>query len=168
LYPTWQLRLLKAGHVRYKKEGHGQREIMIGRAGYITAPYDHYGFSKGIKDWIARHNEYSSNEIELIDALTAERVRVVDMLARDPVRRRRALKAVAARAPLRPFARFFYLYIVRLGFLDGRPGFLFCLLRLAHECHIVVKRAERRAPPGEVSLGNAPVAPVTGQARLQP
>ena len=30
LYPSWQLRLLKNGHVRYRKEGHGQREI--GRA----------------------------------------------------------------------------------------------------------------------------------------
>ena len=36
LYPSWQLRLLKAGHVRYRKEGHGQREVMTGRAGFIA------------------------------------------------------------------------------------------------------------------------------------
>ena len=28
LYPSWQLRLLKKGQVRYRKEGHGQREGM--------------------------------------------------------------------------------------------------------------------------------------------
>ena len=38
LFPTWQLRLLRVGKVRYRKEGHGQREVMEGSAGYITRP----------------------------------------------------------------------------------------------------------------------------------
>ena len=145
LYPTWQLRLLKVGNVRYRKEGHGQRELMTGPSGYITEPYDHYGFSKGVKDWIARHNEYSSNEIELIEHLTSTPVNLSGLLAQDHVRRRRTLKQLAARAPLRPVVRFLYLYFIRRGFLDGRPGLLFCLLRFAHELHIVVKQAEHRA-----------------------
>jgi glycosyltransferase involved in cell wall biosynthesis len=158
LYPTWQLRLLKVGHVRYRKEGHGQREVMSGSAGYIAEPYDHYGFSKGVKNWIARHNEYSSNEIELIDNLVSTPVGILGVLSRDPVRRRRTLKALAARAPLRPLVRFFYLYVLRCGFLDGRAGFLFCLLRLAHECHIVVKRAERSATHGNQAVSAPPAA----------
>ncbi len=142
MYPTWQLRLLKRGRVRYQKEGHGQREVMSGSAGYIHTPYDHLGFSKGIANWIARHNEYSSNEIELITRLAGSSFSISTLFTRDPVARRRALKQLAARAPLRPLARFLYLYIVRRGFLDGRPGLLFCLLRVAHELHIVVKLAE--------------------------
>jgi glycosyltransferase involved in cell wall biosynthesis len=142
LYPSWQLRLLRRGRVRYRKEGHGQREVMSGPAGYISAPYDHHGFSKGIKDWIARHNEYSSNETELIQRLAGSPLALSDICARDPVRRRRALKRLAASTPLRPLARFVYLYFLRRGFLDGRPGLIFCLLRAAHEAHIAAKLAE--------------------------
>jgi glycosyltransferase involved in cell wall biosynthesis len=142
MYPTWQLRLLKVGQVRYRREGHGQREVMEGTAGYINEPYDHYGFSKGIKDWVARHNEYSSNETQLIKSLAESPLGFVGVFSKDPVRRRRALKRLAARAPLRPLVRFVYLFLIRRGFLDGRPGLIFCLLRAAHELHIVAKLAE--------------------------
>ena len=145
LYPSWQLRLLRVGRVRYRKEGHGQREVMDGSAGYLDAPYDHYGFSKGIADWVARHNAYSSNEVELVQRLAGERIALSDMLATDPVQRRRALKQIASRLPLRPVARFAYLYFFRRGFLDGRAGLIFCLLRAAHEIHIVAKLAEAEA-----------------------
>jgi glycosyltransferase involved in cell wall biosynthesis len=145
MYPTWQLRLLKRGHVRFRKEGHGQREVMDGSAGYLHAPYDHLGFSKGIKNWIDRHNEYSTNEIELIARLAETPLKVSSLFAGDPVERRRAMKQLASRAPLRPLVRFLYLYVIRRGFLDGRPGLLFCLLRVAHELHIVVKLAEAQA-----------------------
>jgi glycosyltransferase involved in cell wall biosynthesis len=30
--------------------------------------------------------------------------------------------------PVRPFAQFFYRYVLRLGFLDGWPGFIYCFL----------------------------------------
>src|ERR1700685_468341 len=51
LYPSWQLRLMKRGFVRYRKEGHGQREVTDGPLGSIASPYDYYGFSKGIAHW---------------------------------------------------------------------------------------------------------------------
>lgn len=153
LYPSWQLRLFKVGRVQYRKEGHGQRELADGPLGYVHEPYDHLGFSKGITDWIARHNVYSSNEVELIDRLRQEPLQLHDLLRRDPVLRRRGLKRLAARIPFRPAVRFFYMYVIRGGFLDGRSGLLFCLLRVAHEIHITAKleetRKERRATRGE-------------------
>ncbi len=142
MYPSWQLRLLKHGKVRYRKEGHGQREVMAGSAGYIAVPYDHLGFAKGVADWIAKHNEYSTNEVELIRRLAAEPLRPLEVFSRDAVRRRRAQKRLAARVPLRPFVRFVHGYLLGRGFLDGRPGLIFCLLRAAHEMHIVAKLEE--------------------------
>jgi glycosyltransferase involved in cell wall biosynthesis len=142
MYPSWQLRLLRSGRVRYRKEGHGQREVMEGLAGYIRVPYDHYGFSKGIADWVARHNVYSTNEVELVRRLVIEPLRPLELLTVDPVKRRRAQKRLAARLPFRPLWRFLHTYIVCGGFLDGRPGFIFCLLRTAHEIHIVAKLSE--------------------------
>jgi len=142
MYPTWQLRLLMRGRVRYMKEGHGQREVMDGPAGYIDVPYDHFGFGKGIKEWIARHNEYSTNEVELLEALGESPMKFTEIFAKDRIRRHRTLKRMAARAPLRPLVWFIYLYFIRLGCLDGYPGLVFCYLRLAHELHIQAKHAE--------------------------
>lgn len=142
LYPSWQLRLLKKGHVRFRKEGHGQREVADGPLRYIHEPYDHFGFSKGVAEWIDRHNMYSTHETELIRRLRAEPVRWLDMFTRGPVVRRRFLKRLAARTPCRPFARFFYLYVLCGGFLDGRPGLIFCMLRVSHEIHIAAKLAD--------------------------
>jgi glycosyltransferase involved in cell wall biosynthesis len=161
MYPSWQLRLLRLGKVRYRKEGHGQREVMTGSAGYIRVPFDHEAFSKGIADWIARHNAYSTNEVELIRRLETEPLRPWQLASFDPVRRRRAQKRLAARLPFRPLARFLHAYVLRGGFLDGRPGLLYCLLRRAHEVHIVAKLAEG-------AHAAAPSAPPQPSARSVP
>jgi glycosyltransferase involved in cell wall biosynthesis len=142
LYPSWQLRLMKLGCVRYRKEGHGQREVTDGLLGYVECPYDHYGFSKGIAHWIERHNRYSTDEVGLILGLRREPLQLWHVFSRNPLLRRRCLKRLAARVGFRPILRFLYTYIVRRAFLDGRAGFLFCLLRAAHEIHIMMKIAE--------------------------
>jgi glycosyltransferase involved in cell wall biosynthesis len=147
-YPSWQLRLLKAGRVRFRKEGHGQREVSDGPLRYIPEPYNHFGFSKGIEHWIARHNVYSTNEVELIHQLRLQPLGLKDLLSADPVARRRGLKRLAARVGCRPFWRFLYMYVFRAGFLDGYPGFVFCMLRVAHEIHITAKLAESRRSRG--------------------
>ena len=141
-FPSWQLRLLRIGRVRFRKEGHGQREVSEGPLRYIPEPYNHFGFSKGIEHWIARHNLYSTNEVELIHQLRQQPLGLMDVFRADPIRRRRGLKRLAAHAGCRPLFRFLYMYFVRAGYLDGYPGFVFCLLRVSHEIHITAKLAE--------------------------
>lgn len=147
MYPSWQLRLLRQGQVRYRKEGHGQREVTDGSLGYVREPYDHYGFSKGIAHWIDRHNAYSTNEVELIHRLRREPLALRDLFRRDSIQRRRCLKRLAARVGFRPLFRFLYMYFVRMGFLEGRAGLIFCLLRVAQEIHITAKLAEAEQQP---------------------
>jgi glycosyltransferase involved in cell wall biosynthesis len=142
MYPSWQLRLLKAGCVRYRKEGHGQQEVTQGPLGYVSEPYDHFGFSKGVTEWVARHNVYSSGEVELIERLRSEPSQLFDLLSRDRVRRHRCRKRMAAKLPLRWLFRFVYLYVVRMGFLDGLPGLMYCALYFANDIHTSVKSAE--------------------------
>ncbi len=154
LYPSWQLRLLKLGEVRFRKEGHGQREVTEGPLGYIAEPYDHFLFSKGIAEWIRRQEVYSSNETELLLQFRREPLRLRDLLTREPLRRRRCLKRLAARTILRPFFSFVYFYVLRRGFLEGRPGLLFCLLRAAHDIHISAK-LEEACVKAETSAGSA-------------
>ncbi len=43
-------------------------------------------------------------------------------------RLKRRLKKVYLRLPMRPLVRFAYAYVIRLGFLDGMPGLVFCTL----------------------------------------
>jgi ubiquinone/menaquinone biosynthesis C-methylase UbiE len=161
LYPSWQLRLLKAGCVRFQKEGHGQREVTAGQLGYLSEPYDHFGFSKGVAEWIERHNSYSTHEVELVERLRSEPLRLFEMLSRDAVQRRRFGKRLATRLPLRWLMHFLYLYIVRLGFLDGHPGLMFCLLRAAHDVHITVKLAELAAARRGATAEQSEPAPRT-------
>ena len=60
-YPYPQVRLLKIGEVRFMKAGHGQKEDTATRGvGHIHTAYDHYNFSKGIGEWLDKHNVYSS------------------------------------------------------------------------------------------------------------
>ncbi len=64
MYPSYQLRLLKAGQVRFRKEGHGQREVTEGPLHFLEGYWRHEGFSKGVHQWVARHNNYSSDEVD--------------------------------------------------------------------------------------------------------
>jgi glycosyltransferase involved in cell wall biosynthesis len=147
LYPSYQVRLVKKGEVRFRQVGHGQQEEAAERGvGYVHEPYLHEPLSKGIVDWFQRHNHYSTHEAEEILLQTdGGGLDVAGLLAfSDPARRRRALKALAARMPMRPLLRFLYMYGLRLGFLDGRAGFRYCRLHAIYERMIVLKLRELR------------------------
>lgn len=143
-YPSYQLRLLRKGKVHFRREGHGQREIISGDAAYFKNSWYHDTFSHGIEQWIDRHNRYSTAEAELIMRLQAEPLVWSDFF-QSPIARRRMLKRLASRLPCRASLRFLYAYVLRLGFLDGKAGFWFCVLLFTHECHISAKLAEGRA-----------------------
>jgi glycosyltransferase involved in cell wall biosynthesis len=147
-YPSYQLRLLKLGRVRYRKEGHGQREVTDGDLCYLRNGWRHEGFSKGVHQWVARHNQYSTDEVDLILSLRKEPIELKALVVADPIRRRRALKVLASRVPARPLWRFVYTYVIKRGFLDGKAGLDYCLLRVAHDLHIGVKIRERRVLSG--------------------
>lgn len=86
-----------------------------------------------IGEFIAKHNQYAAREAALLlDAeygLTDNSGRADDHGAE--VEKKRAQKARYARMPLfwRAFAYFVYRYIVKLGFLDGKEGFLWDFLQ---------------------------------------
>lgn len=145
MYPSYQLRLLRRGRVRYIKEGHGQREVADGPLKYMTHGWRHEAFSKGVHQWLARHNTYSTEEAR---RFIVDRALPIDwrQLAQDRIARRRLMKQIALRLPLRPWIRFFYAWLFRGGVLDGRPGFYYCTLLLAHQLELDAKLAELAMP----------------------
>jgi glycosyltransferase involved in cell wall biosynthesis len=143
-YPSWQLRLLKLGQVRFRAEGHGQAEVTSGKLGRLAVPYNHYPFEKGITAWLEKHNHYSTKECDLIEKLRRTPFKISQLLSRDPILRRRCIKTLASRLWFRPFIRLFYTYILRGGFLDGYPGYIYCRLIAQYEFQLWVKLKERQ------------------------
>jgi len=147
MYPAYQVRLGRTEILRFKQVGHGQREDMdASRVGTLKNPYLHYSFSRGLENWFTRHNHYSTQEaVEGMKTLGGKSIDWGGLLSISVLtRRRRALKDLSVRLPFRPLLRFFYLYILRRGFLDGRVGLTYCLLISIYEYMIVLKMKELR------------------------
>ena len=142
-YPHPQVRLIKRGEIRFAKAGHGQREEGALRGlGHLKTPYDHFNFSKGIRDWVDKHNRYSDEEAVLALETLHGPLRAGELLAGDRMVRRRAMKRLHARLPGRWLVKFCWLYGARLGFLDGYPGFAYCVLQAFYDFLITVKIKE--------------------------
>ncbi|MGH1579308.1 glycosyltransferase family 2 protein [Planktotalea sp.] len=85
--------------------------------------------------WVSKHNDYANREV--VDLLNLEHgfmphETVADLKGRQQAGVKRWLKEkVYARLPggFRAFVYFFYRYIVRLGFLDGKEGTAFHVLQ---------------------------------------
>ena len=117
--------------------------VIDGTHGYLSEMFDHYNFSKGLTEWFDKHNRYSLFEaMEGMKILDGVRPGVSDLLSRDRFRRRKALKDLSFRIPLRPVVKFLWMYVLKLGFLDGRAGFTYCRLQAIYEYMIVVKMQE--------------------------
>lgn len=142
-FPVWIMRIVRNRHALFLDSGHGEVPVpeVQGDLGTIAEPFVHYPFSKGLADWLERHNRYSTREANLEFQHTSSGG-FAEIFTRDRSRRRRALREFARRCPGRSTLRFLYQYIVKLGFLDGRAGFLFCSLMAYYEWLIVLKRRE--------------------------
>jgi glycosyltransferase involved in cell wall biosynthesis len=145
MYPSYQVRLGKRDALRFIQVGHGQREnLPAEKLGTLKNALLHYSFSKGIADWIEKHNRYSTAEAQhFVNDLADQPLDWSGLFAkRDPMRKRRALKHLAFYLPFRPAIKFFYIYFIRLGFLDGIEGYHFARLHAVYEYLCVVKTAE--------------------------
>jgi glycosyltransferase involved in cell wall biosynthesis len=144
-YPRHQMRLFQKGKVSFIDFGHAEREVYQGEAGYVKTPYIHYTCSKGLSRWIEKHNRYSSDEAkETISQLEKrEKINWHDLFwGETEVIRRRALKDLSLRMPFRPLTRWFYMYFILRGFLDGKAGFAWCTLQAFYEYLILLKVEE--------------------------
>ncbi len=145
LYPTWIMRLIRPDRVRLEEREINNGWLPDGPEGRLENHFLHYSFNKGLDHWFDKHNRYSSAEArESLRSLARGGFVWTDLLSARPDARRRALKELSFRAPCRPTLRFLYMYLMRGGFLDGRPGLLYCRMLAAYELMIVAKMEEMR------------------------
>jgi len=142
-YPTWASRLVRVGRVWVEREINEELHT-DGKVAKLKGHFIHHPFNKGIAFWLERHNRYSTMEAEALVKETRMPMRWSGICNRDPVVRRKALKQLAYRLPCRPALVFCYLYFVRMGFLDGEPGWHYCHLRAIYEYMIDLKVQELR------------------------
>ena len=155
-YPSWNLRLFKHRLGRYEKleaedvENAGDVEVhehvvLEGRTAYLTQDLLHEDF-KSIYHFVERHNRYSNWEARVYHNL-ANGVDLPGGMGASffgsPLERKRFLKQKWTRFPFRPLLRFIWMYVIKRGFLDGRPGLIFCTLMTMHEAVISAKMYEQ-------------------------
>jgi glycosyltransferase involved in cell wall biosynthesis len=142
-FPKWQFRLLRKGRGRFTDFGHGQKEGKVdGVIEYLRTPYDHHALSKGLSHWLDRHNRYSTLEAR---ARLAVSVRWADVFSHHGSVRNKAMKPLVSRLPGWPLLRFLMMYVFKLGFLEGRPGFVYCVNLAYYEFLIKAKMREEAA-----------------------
>lgn len=131
-YPTWFGRLIKIGYVHIERAVN-EEYYADGKVELLKEHLLHYPFNKGFSAWLERHNRYSTMEAALLFENGVPELKWSDLFRGDATIRRKNIKALLYRLPCRPFLVFFALYILRRGFLDGRAGLTFCLLRTFYE-----------------------------------
>lgn len=149
--------LLRTGHGRFEHlfddtadsldmEIH-ERVVVRGRIGRLATPLIHEDF-KGLEAYITRHNKYSTWEARVrYRYLTTGRygeTTIAPRLFGNSQERRRFVKAHIIRLPFEQHLWFLYHYIVRLGFLEGRPGLIACQIRASYIAQTRAKIYELR------------------------
>ncbi len=142
---AFYMRLFRPEKMRYERLVNPV-SLPDGPVGNVSGYLDHFPFSKGISQWITRHNSYSTLEAQqiLANRRGAPKASVTAALfEKDFHRRRYHQKEIFYRLPGRPFAKFLLLYFVKLGFLDGHAGLTYSVLQSIYEYFIVLKTREQ-------------------------
>ena len=138
LYPTWVVRLVRKGRATYLDRGHAETQHVDGEIRALCNDLIDENL-KGLDAWFERQATYARRDAEE-ELREAHRTRLSDLCSTDPLRRRAALKRVAGAVPARGLVYFLYSYVLRLGFLDGRDGLAFCLMRAVYQTMVNVHR----------------------------
>ncbi len=159
-FPSYNLRFFKKGRAFYEAREVHEHMVVDGPTAKLKGLM-HHEDRRGLEHFIAKHNRYSTLEArELIKHRNAATTRAAEL--EKGVALRRWLKhTVLPRLPLAGLWRFLYMYLLRLGFLDGRNGLRFCIVLSIYDTLISLKLAELR------QAGNNPAA-VRAVTALQP
>lgn len=131
-YPNYFLRVYKKSKGKMEDRWMDEHIRVDGRTliSNIDVIESNYDRQKNISLWTDKHNKYSTREaIEFL--IQKHNLRKVDTVAKfwgNKTERKRWMKEkFYFRLPLfiRPFLYYFYRYILKLGFLDGKEGFIY-------------------------------------------
>ena len=140
-YPVWLLRLVRRSKARWEDRVVDEHIILDGKAGRLNNDLIHEDM-RDMSFWIEKHNRYASQNAQIYyKLLQGEQTNGVrPTLFGSQAERKRFIKTrVWPYLPGRGLLFFLYLYIFRLGFLDGKHGFIFCMMHSIFQQFISVK-----------------------------
>lgn len=147
-FPNWNLRFFKRGHARYEERAVHEHLIVDGPTARIDpkALMLHHD-RRGVEVYIRKHVQYAMLEAgELFNAIHANQPRAQRAKLSGGANLRRWLKHnVLPWLPIPWLFRFLYMYFWKLGFLDGRTGFRFCLMIATYELFIRLRLVELKS-----------------------
>jgi glycosyltransferase involved in cell wall biosynthesis len=155
LYPTWVVRLVRRGRVRYVDRGHGETQEVDGRIDVLESDLVDEN-AKGVVDWFERQVRYARKDAAFEIEREAKPLNFADVVSRDPLVQRAALKRLAYRAPGRAPLYFLYSYILRGGFLDGMDGLAFCTMRAIYQQMVAINKYDMRRNDKTTQARNEP------------
>jgi glycosyltransferase involved in cell wall biosynthesis len=149
----WKLILFRHERARFEKmdvpdvtgydvEVH-EHPVVQGSTGRLRARMIHRDFGN-LFHYTQRHNIYSDWEARLTSSYRRGK-RMGELQPRlfgSALQRRRLLKDWFRVIPGKPFLFFFYAYLLRGGFLDGRRGFMYQVLKSWHWYLVTMKEFE--------------------------
>lgn len=135
VYPLRKLLVFKYGKGNIEDRCMDEHCVLYeGRSVEVKSDSLHHDY-KGLSAWIDKHNNYSTREMQdYLNSLNSEEATGLsgehDLDAKARFKRFLRWK-VYYKLPsgFRAWAYYFYRYYVRLGFLDGKPGKIFCFMQ---------------------------------------
>lgn len=147
-YPSWNLRFFRRGKARYELRDVHEHMVVDGPVGYLEGEM-HHEDRRG-RDYLwQKHLGYAELEArEMVKTLRgSSSAGLRASFSGNSLERRRAIKQrIWPHLPARWLFRFVYMYILRLGFLDGVKGLDMCLFMLNYEREIARKFKELKGP----------------------
>jgi glycosyltransferase involved in cell wall biosynthesis len=151
----WKLSLFRKGRGRYEcrlsdqdknmadMEVH-EHVIVEGATRQLRQSLVHHNV-ESLDRYIQKHNEYSNWEARVWLDGNRDDEEIQPALYGTQAQRRRWLRRRLLEMPGSPMFFFLYKYFVRLGFLDGVPGLIYCTFQGVQFFHIKAKIYEIRA-----------------------
>jgi len=125
-YPIWLLRIWRSGFGQCEDSWMDEHIVLhTGKVGRVEGDLIHV-IPKDLSEWTGKHNWYATRECKNL----SEKASLVQLEGQ--AHRSRWLKTnLYLRLPLffRSFLYWFYRYIIKLGFLEGRPGLIYHFLQ---------------------------------------
>jgi len=149
----WKLSLFRRGKGRYEcrlkqqdasmadMEVH-EHVVVEGATARLRNPLIHHNV-ESLSRYIQKHDEYSNWECRVLSRPEDDQ-ELPRSLLEPQARRRRWLKRKLFAVPGSPVLLFLYRYVLRLGFLDGVPGLIYCGFQAVQMFHTKAKIYELR------------------------
>ena len=137
---SWVVRLVDRRYTKYDGSPVGERATVDGPVERLVNDIIDDD-RKGLARWLRKHVGYAELELEKRGPHVSLGERVRRFRARDrtdtrPLARIILKDLVFPSVPARPLAVFLYMYVVRLGLLDGRAGLRFCFFHAWYQATV--------------------------------